>query len=95
MAYRLSVERGQRLTAEVSVTGSEDTKLFVDLFRVPASEDDAFRPVFSSDSVPGGFVHEPWRGGEFILRVQPELLRGGQYRVTLRLEPQPPPLLAP
>ncbi len=88
MAYRLSVERGQRLTGEVWLTGSDETKLFVDLFRVPAAEDDPPRPVFSSDSLPGGFVHEPWRGGEFILRVQPELLRGGQYRVTLRVEPQ-------
>jgi hypothetical protein len=44
--------------------------------------------VLSSDSAPGTFVHEPWRGGDFILRLQPELLRGGQYHVTLRLEAQ-------
>ena len=43
---------------------------------VPEDEEDPFRPVFSSDSVSRTFAHEPWRGGEFILRVQPELLRG-------------------
>ena len=88
MAYRVSIARGQSLTAEVTLTSDDGTRVFVDLFRVATSEDDPPRPIFSSDSVPGRFVHEPWRGGEFILRLQPELLRGGQYRVTLALEAQ-------
>lgn len=88
MAYRVTVGRGQKLMAEVSLQSDDGTRVFVDLFRVPASSDDPPRPVVSSDSVPGAFVHEPWRGGEFVLRLQPELLRGGQYRVSLRLEAQ-------
>ncbi|MDH3421978.1 MAG: M23 family metallopeptidase [Gemmatimonadota bacterium] len=88
MAYRLTVPRGRRLTAEVSLAGDERTKVFVDLFRVAEDEADAPRPVLSSDSVPGTYIHEPWRGGDFILRLQPELLRGGRYHVTLRLEAQ-------
>ena len=88
VAYRISIDRGQKLTAEVTLDSDEETRLFVDLFRIAASADDAPRPVFSSDSLPGVFVHEPWRGGEFILRLQPELLRGGQYRVRLRLDAQ-------
>jgi len=88
MAYRVTIGRGQKLTAEVTLQGEEDTRVFVDLFRVPSSPDDPPRPVISSDSVPGEFVHEPWRGGDYILRLQPELLRGGQYRVTLRLDAQ-------
>ncbi|MDX1495037.1 MAG: M23 family metallopeptidase, partial [Longimicrobiales bacterium] len=88
MAYRISVPRGQKLTADVSLESDEDTQVFVELFRVPASEEDPLRPVYSFDSIPGAFEHEPWRGGDFVLRLQPELLRGGQYRVTLRLEPQ-------
>lgn len=88
MAYRLTIERGQRLTIDVELTGEEDTRVFVDLFRVPASERDPARPLYSSDSIPDRIVHEPWRGGEYILRLQPELLRGGRYRVALRLEAQ-------
>lgn len=88
MAYRLTVPRGRRLTAEVSLSGEEGTRVFVDLFRVAEDDADPPRPVLSTDSVPGTFVHEPWRGGDFILRLQPELLRGGQYHVTLRLEAQ-------
>lgn len=88
MAYRITVARGQRLRGQVTLVSNDDTKVFVDLFRVPASAGDPLRPVYSSDSVPGEFAHEPWRGGDYILRLQPELLRGGQYRVTLRLEAQ-------
>ncbi len=87
-AYRLRIGRGQRLTASFDVASEEGTRVFVDLFRVPEDSADALRPVLAADSVPGDFQYEPWRGGEYILRVQPELLRGGHYRVVLRLEAQ-------
>jgi murein DD-endopeptidase MepM/ murein hydrolase activator NlpD len=87
-AYRVSVGRGQRLTAEVTLVTDEATRVFVDVLRVPEDPADALRPVLSADSVPGTFEYEPWRGGDFIVRVQPELLRGGTYRVVLRLEAQ-------
>jgi murein DD-endopeptidase MepM/ murein hydrolase activator NlpD len=88
IAYRMSVARGQRLTAEVTVSTDEGTRVFVDLFRQPENAGDPPRPIASTDSLPGQFVHEPWRDGEFILRLQPELLRGGHYTVSLRLEAQ-------
>ncbi len=88
VGYRITIPRGRKLTFEVSLDSEEGTRLFIDLFRVPGNEEDPFRPVFSSDSVSRTFEHEPWRGGDFILRVQPELLRGGNYRVTLREEAQ-------
>lgn len=88
MAYRISIPRGRKLSADVTLETDEETTVFVELFRVPTSAEDPLRPVYSFDSIPGAFEHEPWRGGDFILRLQPELLRGGQYRVTLRLEPQ-------
>ena len=88
MGYRLTIGRGQRLTASVSLKSGEETRVFVDLFRMAENEDDPPRPILSTDSVPGTFEHEPWRGGDFLLRIQPELLRGGTYTVTLRLEAQ-------
>lgn len=88
MAYRLTVPRGRKLTAEVTLATEEGTRVFVDLFRVADDMGDPPRPVISTDEVPGTFVHEPWRGGDFVLRLQPELLRGGQYRVKLQLEAQ-------
>ena len=88
VAYRLSIPRGRRLTFHVSLESSEGARLFIDLFRVPSDERDPLRPVISSDSLSHTFVHEPWRGGDFVLRVQPELLRGGRYRITVSEEAQ-------
>ena len=87
-AYRVVLPRGRRLVAEVKIDSPEGTRLFVDVFRAPDDERDPFRPVFSSDSVSLVFAYEPWRGGDFVLRVQPELLRGGRWRVALRQEAQ-------
>lgn len=86
--YRFRLERGRRLTVEVSVESGNPARVFVDLFRVPTDPDGPMRPVFSSESPVEAFSHEPWRGGEFVLRLQPELLRGGSYAVTLGLEAQ-------
>ncbi|MHB1194773.1 MAG: peptidoglycan DD-metalloendopeptidase family protein [Longimicrobiales bacterium] len=88
MAYRLRIGRGQRLSGEVTLGTDANARVFVDLFRVPDEPADPLRPVLSVDTVPGEFRYEPWREGEYILRVQPELLRGGRYRVVLRLEAQ-------
>ncbi len=86
--YRFRLERGRRLTVEVSVDPGEPARVFVDLFRVPTDPADPLRPVFSSQSPVETFSHEPWRGGEFVLRLQPELLRGGSYSVRLEIQAQ-------
>ena len=90
VGYRVHIPRGQKLTFVVHLDTEEGTRLFVDLFRVPNDEEeDPLRPVLSSDSVGGIFEHEdPWRAGDYILRLQPELLRGGTYRVILTQEAQ-------
>lgn len=87
-AFRFRLPRGRKLTVEVSVRSDLETRVFVDLLRVPEDVDDPMRPIFSSESPIEAFAHEPWRGGEFVLRLQPELLRGGSYTVTLDVEPQ-------
>lgn len=84
VAYRIHIPRGRKLVFAVSLESEHDTRLFIDLYRLPADQSDPPRPVFSSDSLSRVFTHEdPWREGEYVLRVQPELLRGGTYRVML------------
>ncbi len=84
VAYRIHIPRGRKLVFAVSLESEPDTRLFIDLFRLPNDGGDPPRPVFSSDSLSRVFTHEdPWREGEYVLRVQPELLRGGTYQVML------------
>jgi murein DD-endopeptidase MepM/ murein hydrolase activator NlpD len=86
VGYRFSIQRGQVLTLHAEVDSEEATRVFVDLFRVPEDEGGALRPLLLTDTTANGLVYEPPRSGDFILRLQPELLRGGRFRVTLTLD---------
>lgn len=88
VAYRIEVPPGRKLTAEVTPVGNEQARMFVDLFPVGDDEGDLPRPVVATEGARVSFVHEPWRDGDFVLRIQPEMLRSGRYRVRLHLETQ-------
>jgi murein DD-endopeptidase MepM/ murein hydrolase activator NlpD len=82
VAYRFDVERGRRLAIEVAFESSQPARLFVDLFEM--REDRPPRRVAGLD--PGQRVLEydvRWTGPH-LLRLQPELLRGGRYTVSQR-----------
>jgi hypothetical protein len=69
----------------VELDPAADTRLFLDLFRLAP---DTLRPpvhVYAPDS-DSELTFEPRRTGEYLLRIQPELLRGARFRVTLRRE---------
>ena len=88
VGLRFALERGQVLRVDVALTGGgEAGGLFLDLFRVPDDPTDPLRPVQDVDTAGPGLVYEPWRDGEYVLRLQPELLRGGRYRLTVDVGP--------
>lgn len=87
VGLRLALQRGQILTVRTSFYAQDSARVFVDLFRVPAQIDDPLRPLARVDSLPDGMVYEPYRDGEYVLRLQPELLRGGRYQLILSLDP--------
>ena len=86
VGYRFGLERGQVLTLRLEVESEESANIFLDLFRVPADADDPLRPVVTVDASEGGLVYEPPRTGEYVVRLQPELLRGGRYRLVMTLD---------
>ncbi len=83
LGYRVALRRGERLEVSIDFDTIRTTRIFVDLFR--AAPDSARRPapVAQGDST-GSLAYEPRRSGEYVIRVQPELLRGGRYRLTIR-----------
>jgi murein DD-endopeptidase MepM/ murein hydrolase activator NlpD len=84
VAYRFEARVGQRLTFEVRLDPPTNTLIFLDLFRTADGEPVR---VASADSGALRLVHEPGRDGAYILRIQPELLRGGRYVLTATTEP--------
>src|SRR5690606_11342356 len=87
IGLRLALQRGQVLTVRTRFDAGDSARVFVDLFRLPDRAGDPLRPLVRVDSLPDGMLYEPYRDGEYVLRLQPELLRGGRYQLTLALDP--------
>jgi murein DD-endopeptidase MepM/ murein hydrolase activator NlpD len=86
VAYRVSLRRGERLTAAVTWEANEPSALFADLFAAAAGEEPP-RRVVSAVREAASLDHEVERDGDYVMRLQPELLRGGRYTVTIRTAP--------
>ena len=84
VAYRFAVRAGQRLAVRLALDPPTNAQIFIDLFRAEASGPDH---LSSADSGRLVLEHEPRRDAEYIVRVQPELLRGGRYTLTAEVSP--------
>jgi peptidoglycan LD-endopeptidase LytH len=79
--YRFHVIRGQRTEVAVSLQAVQSLRLFTDLFRVTDDE-----PVHVATAAKESLrlAFEPRQDGDYLLRIQPELLRGGRLTVNIR-----------
>ncbi len=84
--YRFEAKKGQKILIDISIITADTTKLFADLFRVESDSLRAYKQVASADSTLI-LAFEPRRHAEYILRLQPELLRGGQFTITVETIP--------
>jgi murein DD-endopeptidase MepM/ murein hydrolase activator NlpD/SH3-like domain-containing protein len=84
-AYRIELQQGQRLTARATVQSAQPGDVFIDVLEARAED---VRKARRAAEMRG---HEPTlefdvrAGGVYFLRIQPELLRGGRYTITLEL----------
>jgi murein DD-endopeptidase MepM/ murein hydrolase activator NlpD len=84
VAYRIVLERGQLLVVRLDVGDSvrADGRYFLDLFFTPDSLTPPW-PVAAADSSGRELEYVALRPGTYVLRIQPELLRGGRVFVSL------------
>jgi len=84
VAYRLHLERGQRLVVRLGApdTDRRETRFFLDLFYAP-DDTTPLRRAAAADSSGWELNYVALRPGTYVVRVQPELLRGGRVRFTL------------
>lgn len=83
--YVLEVKRGQKIEVKVEVP-ADSQRIFIDLYHFNR-ESGTWRHVASADSVYHQLGFEPRRDAPYVLRVQPELLRGGNYKIQVRQVP--------
>ena len=91
--YQFTLRRGQRLVLDIETEASAPFQLFVDVFERrdrPADEGGeeegsvAFRRVASAEPGESRLEVEADRDHTYAVRLQPELLRGGRYTITVR-----------
>lgn len=85
--YLIPVRRGQELVARFTVRGASAARLFADLYEVPEAGSTTFEHLASADSGMAELTHEIRRDGAVVLVLQPELLSGGRYQLSVTLEP--------
>ncbi|WP_436517012.1 M23 family metallopeptidase [Ekhidna sp. To15] len=86
LGYRFDVKRGQKILINIDLITSDTTRVFVDLFRVENDSLNQFRQVASADSILD-LTFAPRQDASYLLRLQPELLRGGQFTITIENVP--------
>ena len=87
VGFRFEAIRGQRIEILLEIDEGEQGRMFADVFRVEDEGPDALPQVASYSDELNRLEFEPRRDAEYILRLQPELLRGGRYSVTIRSVP--------
>jgi murein DD-endopeptidase MepM/ murein hydrolase activator NlpD len=85
--YRFLVKRGVRVEVAITVFSSDSLLLFADLFRERADTVIHRIHVATADDQGHRLEFEPRRDAYYDLRVQPELLRGGRFRILIREVP--------
>jgi peptidoglycan LD-endopeptidase LytH len=82
VAYRFQLARGRTLAVEASFESLEQGRLFVDVFRVQPGEPPERVSSMPADAAAIALTID--EDATYLLRVQPELLRGGRYILVQR-----------
>jgi murein DD-endopeptidase MepM/ murein hydrolase activator NlpD len=86
LGYAVKLKRGQKLDVEVSMPADLPARVFLDMFENEAGAQDR-APLSSAPESGTTLSREVREPGTYVVRVQPELLRGGRIRITMRAGP--------
>jgi murein DD-endopeptidase MepM/ murein hydrolase activator NlpD len=86
-AYQLGLREGQKLIATIGMETERATRLFIDLFILAEREPPEPVLLATADSLARTLQYVARRDGSYLLRIQPELLRGGRYTLTVDITP--------
>jgi murein DD-endopeptidase MepM/ murein hydrolase activator NlpD/SH3-like domain-containing protein len=87
IAWRIPLRRGDRLIVAAEVAMEPLGRVFVDLFAMPRDTTETHQRVASAPESGTSIDVEIRRDGDYVVRVQPELLRGGRVIVTITTGP--------
>ncbi|MBO9152035.1 peptidoglycan DD-metalloendopeptidase family protein [Chitinophaga sp. GCM10012297] len=79
--YAFAVRRGEKIVVRVSVQPPGNILLFTELWQPAENNTSSF--IASADTLTRVLEHEVTRDGRLVLRLQPELLKGAEYTVSV------------
>jgi murein DD-endopeptidase MepM/ murein hydrolase activator NlpD len=80
-AWRFSLAHGRRLVITLETIAADPFRVYLDLFELRGDPPEP-QLVASAEEGAVQLEFEPERDGTFVLRLQPELLRGGRFTIT-------------
>lgn len=84
--YLFPARRGDVLKIVINGKATGSFKIFADLWQ-PAAANEKTVLLAAADTTSWTLLHEVKSDGRFLLRLQPELLRSGEYTVTITTAP--------
>lgn len=87
IGFMVQARRGQALYFTFDLPGDTTAAIYLDAWEVDGDGPGIPRHLVSADSGSRSLRIEPRRDGSYLLRAQPELLRGGRFSAAVRLEP--------
>lgn len=84
-SFRFKLERGQLLTAKLSKQSVNEFAIYMDIWE--QKENGEVKVLAFADSLGGNLQLEANRSGDYLLRLQPELLGSGSYTLELSIGP--------
>jgi len=80
-AWRFTLAQGRRLVINLETIAADPFGVYLDLFELRGDPPE-LQLVASAEEGAVQLEFEPERDGTFVLRLQPELLRGGRFTIT-------------
>ena len=80
-SWQFTLAQGRRLVIDVETIAADPFRVYIDLFELRGDPPEP-QLVASADEGSVQLAFEPERSGTFVLRLQPELLRGGRFTIT-------------
>ncbi|WP_276480629.1 peptidoglycan DD-metalloendopeptidase family protein [Paraflavitalea pollutisoli] len=83
--YRFTARRGDKVAIKLQRKPTQGFALFLDLWQPDANAQP--RHLASADSTGADLIYSINKDGDYLLRLQPELLAGGEYTLEIRTGP--------
>jgi len=85
VGLKFSVQRGQKLLFQFIQNPDTGFRLYADLWKIQGNENP--KRVLFADTSKTNFSYEAEESGDLILRLQPELLASGDYKLNISVGP--------